>query len=124
MATVVTYTGLANTTGRIHGTGTEPTYVNWGTGAGTAAQSDTTLFTESTDESRVSGTASVVTTTQTDDTWQLVATQTCATAGKTITNAGNFDASTAGNLDVKGDFTGIALSVGDSIQFTITKQFS
>jgi hypothetical protein len=48
------------------------------------------------------------------------------TAGttETITNAGLFDASTSGNLFVKGDFTGIALNSGDSIQFTFKCQFS
>ena len=44
--------------------------------------------------------------------------------GETITNAGLFDASTSGNLFVKGDFTGIALNSGDSIAFTFKVQFS
>jgi len=35
-----------------------------------------------------------------------------------------FDASTSGNLFVKGDFTGIVLASGDSIQFTFKTQFS
>ena len=43
-----------------------------------------------------------------------------ANAGKTITNGGLFDASTAGNLIVKGDFTGIVLATGDKIEFTMT----
>ena len=59
----------------------------------------------------------------TNDTFQVVATQTAGT-GETITNAGLFDASTSGNLFAKGDFTGIALSTGDSIQFTFKVQFS
>lgn len=42
----------------------------------------------------------------------------------TITNAGVFDASTTGNLYVKGDFTGVGLASGDSIQFTFKVQFS
>ena len=39
---------------------------------------------------------------------------------QTITNAGNFTASSAGVLIVHGDFTGIPLAIGDAIQFTIT----
>ena len=62
-------------------------------------------------------------TSTTNDTYQVVGTQTAGT-GETITNAGLFDASTSGNLFVKGDFTGIALNSGDSIQFTFKVQFS
>lgn len=117
MATVFANAGKAITANRVNGTGTAPTFVAWGTGAGTAAAADTTLFTEAA-EARVNGTASVVTTTVTNDTYRVVGTITAA-AGKTITNAGTFDASTSGNLFVKGDFTGIALNTGDAIQFTI-----
>lgn len=123
MATVLTHAGKSIYNNRMRGVGTEPTYVAWGTGAGTAVVGDTTLFTEAA-EARVNGTSSVVTTTNTNDTYQLVGTITCSGSGKTITNAGNFDASTAGNLHVKGDFTGIALNVGDSIQFTIKNQLT
>jgi hypothetical protein len=121
MATLLVNTGKAVVTGRIKGTGTEPTYVAYGTGAGTTALTDTTLFTET--GTRVSGTSSQVTTTTTNDTYQVVGTQ---TAGGTlaITNAGLFDAVSSGNLFVKGDFTTINLSTGDSIQFTFKTQFS
>jgi hypothetical protein len=121
MATLLVNTGKAVVTGRIKGTGTEPTYVAYGTGAGTTALTDTTLFTET--GTRVSGTSSQVTTTTTNDTYQVVGTQ---TAGGTlaITNAGLFDAISSGNLFVKGDFTTINLSSGDSIQFTFKTQFS
>lgn len=118
LATVFTHAGKAITSNRVKGSGTEPNYVAWGTGAGTAAVGDTTLFTEAS-EARVAGTSSQQTTTQTNDTYQVIGTITCAGSGKTITNAGLFDASTSGNLFVKGDFTGIALNVGDAIQFTI-----
>jgi hypothetical protein len=47
-----------------------------------------------------------------------------ASATRAITNAGLFDAVTAGNLFVKGDFSVINLASGDSIQFTIKAQFS
>ena len=121
MATVVTNAGKTLKMNRLRGVGTEPTYIGWGTGAGTAAITDTALFTEAS-EARVSGTSSVVTTTTTNDTYQLVGTLTVAGAGKTITNAGNFDASVAGNLHVHGDFAGMTLNIGDSIQFTIKDQ--
>lgn len=122
LATVLTNAGKAITTNRIKGSGTEPNYVGWGTGAGTAAATDTTLFTEAS-EARVAGTSTQQTTAVTNDTYQVVGTLTCAGAGKTITNAGLLDASSGGNLYMKGDFTGIALNVGDGIQFTMKCQY-
>lgn len=120
MATVLTNAGRAIIANRIKGSGTEPAYVAWGTGAGTAAAADTTLFTESA-EARVAGTSSIVTTTVTNDSYQVVGTIT-ASATRAITNAGLFDASTSGNLFVKGDFSTVNLSTGDAIQFTIKYQ--
>lgn len=122
MATVLANRGKEIICDRILGNGTEPKYVAWGTGAGTAAATDTTLFTESA-ESRTSGTSSKVTTTTTSDTYQVVGTIT-ATGSRTITNAGLFDASTSGNLFVKTDFTGVVLATSDSISFTFKIQFS
>ena len=122
MATLLVNTGKAIVTNYLNGgAATQPKYVAWGTGAGTTAATDTTLFTEVTP--RVSGTTSQVTTSTTNDTFQVVGTQTAGTS-ETITNAGLFDASTSGNLFVKGDFTGVALNSGDSIQFTFKVQFS
>lgn len=124
-ATVIVNGGQAVVINLVSGLGgTVPKYVAWGTGAGTAAATDTTLFTESTDETRTSGTVSRVTTTVTNDTYQVVGTITVATANKTITNVGLFDASTSGNLYFKSDFTGLALNIGDSITFTIKVKFS
>jgi hypothetical protein len=121
MATLLVNAGKAIVTNRIKGAGTEPVYTAWGTGAGTTAATDTTLFTET--GTRVSGTSTQQTTSVTNDTYQVVGTM---TAGGTlaITNAGLFDASTSGNLFVKGDFSTINLSTGDSIQFTFKTQFS
>jgi len=117
MATVLTDTGKAKMIAALFGDShTPPQHVAWGTGAGTAGETDTTLFTEAS-ETRVSGTKTKQTTTVSNDTYQVVGTIT-ADGTKTITNAGLFDASTSGNMYVKGDFTGIALSLGDSIQFT------
>ncbi len=89
--------------------------VGWGTGAGTAAKADTALFVEAS-EARVAATI----TQPTADKNQWVATMTCAGAGKTITNAGLFDAATTGNLVIHGDFAGIVLAIGDKIEFTIS----
>lgn len=122
-ANVFTNAGKAIVTNRIKGSGTEPNQIAWGTGAGTAAATDTTLFTEAS-ESRVAGTSSQQTTTVTNDTYQVVGTMTVAGSGKTITNAGLFDAASAGNMLVKGDFTDIALNVGESIAFTFKLSFA
>jgi len=121
MATLLTTSGHGIVTNRLGGGGTTPNYVAWGTGAGTTAAGDTTLFTEVTP--RTLGTNTQQTTTVTNDTFQVVGTMT-AGVGETITNAGLFDASTSGNLFIKGDFTGIALNSGDSIQFTIKAVFN
>ena len=128
MATFVVDGGLDIVTGRLRGVGTEPLNIGWGTGAGTAARTDTTLFTEalvtlaggSTDHTV--GTSSQVTTTTTDDTYQVTGTRTATGAG-TVTNAGLWDAASGGNLFLKGDFTGIGLASNDSIAFTIKAIF-
>jgi hypothetical protein len=122
MATLLVNTGKAIVTNYLAGgAATQPKYAGWGTGAGTTAVTDTTLFTET--GSRATGTATQVTTSTTNDTYQVVGT---LTAGGTlaITNAGLFDAVSSGNLFVKGDFSTINLSSGDSIQFTFKTQFS
>lgn len=122
MATLLVNTGKAVVTNYLNGgAATQPKYVAWGTGAGTTAATDTTLFTET--GTRVSGTTTQQTTSTTNDTFQVVGTLT-AGGSLTITNAGTFDASTSGNLFVKGDFTGVPLNTGDSIQFTVKVQFS
>lgn len=122
MATLLVNTGKAIVTNYLAGgAATQPKYAGWGTGAGTTGLTDTTLFTET--GSRTTGTATQLTTTTTNDTYQLVGTIT-AVSTYTITNAGLFDAVSSGNLFVKGDFTGIALTSGDSIQFTFKTQFS
>jgi hypothetical protein len=143
MAIVLTSAGKAIVTNRIKGAGTEPAYVGWGTGAGTTSVGDTTLFTEQystsndgTHNTRPAGISSQQTTTVTNDTYQVIATLTCAsgTGAIAVTNAGNFDsngqaanlttAPSGGNLFVKGDFSTINLAIGDSIQFTIKCQFT
>lgn len=133
MATVLTNAGRAIITNRLKGSGTEPLNIGWGTGAGTAAAADTTLFTEKlvdlstngngSNEARTAGTSTQQTTSVTNDTYRVVGTRT-ATGGGTVTNAGLFDATSGGNLFIKGDFSGIPLLTGDSIQFTFNLQFT
>lgn len=121
MATsLLTNAGKAILTNRIIGGGTQPTYIGWGTGAGITNATDTSLFTES--GTRVSGGGSVVTSYTTNDSYQVIATLTSSST-QTITNVGLLDASTAGNLFIKGDFTGIPLVATDAIQFTIKCTF-
>ncbi len=120
--------GRAIVTGRLQGTAQAvPNQGGWGTGAGTTAATDTTLFVEDSGGSpayaRVVATQTQVTTTTTNDTAQAVYTIT-ANAAKTITNAGLFDAASVGNMWLKGDFAGVALNQNDSIQFTFKCQYS
>lgn len=127
MATVKTQTGRAITSGRMIGTSptqAEPKWIGVGTGAGTAAATDTTLFTEV--GSRVSGTSSQVTGTTTNDTYRVVGTYTNVSGGaQTLTNAGTFDASSTGNLNIKGDFAASAtLQIGDAVVLTIDEKFA
>jgi hypothetical protein len=121
MATVYTNAGKAVIPDLIDGTSgvhldAANGKIGWGTGAGTSSPGDTTLFSEAS-EARVA----VVATQPSPDTNQWVATLT-ADSGKTITNAGLFNAASGGTLFVKGDFTGIVLLMGDKIEFTITLQ--
>ena len=125
MATVIANTGRATYNSRLAGGGTEPKQIGVGTGAGTAAVADTTLFAEkaldltTTTGTRLAGTSSSVTTTTTNDTYQVTGTTTF-TGGGTVTNAGLFDNTTigSGNLFMKGDFTGILVAAADSIAWT------
>lgn len=130
-ATVLTHAGKAIVTDRVKGSGAEPSQIGWGTGAGTAGAGDTTLFTEKAVDlsagtgTRTAGTSSRVTTTQTNDTYQVVGTRTATGAG-TVTNAGLFDNATIGSgaLLMKADFAGIGLASADAIEFTFKLQIA
>lgn len=122
MASVFTSAGRAITTARLRGVGSEPAYSAIGTGAGTAAVTDTTLSTEV--EARVLGTSSQVTTSTTNDTYQVVATHTMTGTPRTITNAGLFDASSTGNMAAKADFAGVGLGASDALQLTHKLQYT
>jgi hypothetical protein len=97
MATVVKVTskGREVIAGRMRGstpTQAEPLDVGWGVGTVTATVSDVGLFKEAA-EARVAGTSSLVTTTSTNDTYQVVGTIT-SSSGQTIAEALLSDSST------------------------------
>jgi hypothetical protein len=118
MATVLTNLGEQWLCDRASGVSAlSGSWVAWGTGGGTAAKGDETLFTEAT-EARVDGT--VTTNGSGASAKYQVAATIVADGIKTITNAGNFTANAAGVMIVKGDFTGIPVALNDSIAFTIT----
>ena len=119
-STAVVNAGRAILTNRIIGSGTEPKYVAMGTGTTAVTLTDTTLGGEV--ETRTTGTGTRITTTTTNDTYQVTGTVT-ATGSRTIGEAGLFDASTSGNLFVRGVLAAtVSLSSGDSIAFTFTVQ--
>ena len=125
LAVVFTNAGAAIITNRVIQAGTAPKNIGWGVGVGAAAVGDTALGTESaptTAGGRTVGTESRTTITQTNDNYQVVGT---VTSGSTlaITEAGLFDAVTAGNLLTRGVFTAVNVVSGDSIAFTFGLKF-
>jgi hypothetical protein len=131
MASLVPNVGKAILSGRMIGatpTQAEPHFIGWGTGA-TAGSATSTDVSTAAAEARANGTSSQFTTTQTNDTHQIVGTITAAGA-KTITNVGLFDAAGSGSPPAGGVlyaiFDGLsqALNIGDSIQFTARVQFT
>lgn len=122
MADIITNGGRAQIAGYISNTVSQLTtyYGNVGTGAGTAAVTDTSLFTE-VGSARIAITPTRVTTSVTNDTGQYVFTFT-ATGSTNVTNAGYFTASSAGTLMQKSDHATIPLLAGDSIQYTFKDQ--
>jgi hypothetical protein len=120
--------GLANITAAWEGYASKPIYAQWGTGSGAAATANV-VTTTGTAESRATGTSSRQTTTVTNDTWRVIATIT-ATASRTITEVGLFDAAgtgnppTGGNMCIYGDFPAVGLQLNDSIQFTVDTKFA
>lgn len=131
MAEFVVDGGNAIVVNRVRGTGTEPKYVGWGIGAGATTQADTSLFTEkATDLSsgagtRATGTTSVDTTSDTNDTWVCTATITATGAGS-VTNAGCFDNATigSGSLYCKGDHPARTLAIGQFITYIFAVRHS
>lgn len=124
-ATVFTNAGAAIITNRVTQAGTAPKNIGWGTGTTTAAVSQTALVTEAaptTAGGRTVGTESRTTTTQTNDTYTVTGTVT-AGSSLAITEAGLFDATSAGNMLIRGDFSAVNVVSGDSIAFTFNLKF-
>jgi hypothetical protein len=126
VATVVTTKGKQKAADRMQttpATGGPPKFIGIGTGGGarTAGVADTALTTEV--ETRATGTESIVTVTNTSDAYQTQGTIT-ATAGRTVNEAGTFDASTTGNIDISATFADIGLASGDSLQLTFKHQMT
>jgi hypothetical protein len=125
--TVVTTSGKVTAANRLQTTPTRnpPKFIGMGTGATTAARTaavgDTALSTEV--ETRATGTESIVTVTAANDAYQTQGTIT-ATAGRAVDEAGTFDASTVGNIDISATFPVINLLSGDSLQFTFKHQMT
>lgn len=127
MANGVAFTnaGTAIVTNRIIQAGTAPKNIGWGTGTTTPAVTDTALQTEAaptTAGGRTVGTESRTTTTATNDTYTVTGT---VVAGSTlaITEAGLFDAVSAGNCLIHGVFSAVNVVSGDSIAFTFNLAF-
>ncbi len=128
--TVVTNKGKAFLADRLRTTpGTytvSPKFMAMGVGATgaarTAAAADTALSTQV--ESRTTGTESIVTITQTGDTYQCAGTIT-ASAARNVDEFGLFDASSGGNMAFSATFTVIPLAAsGDAIVFTARIQLT
>ncbi len=112
---IICNVGIAKVAGLVAGTATGGFgYMATGTGTTAAAATDTALQTE---VLRVATTNSLVTTTVTNDTSQFVGTFNY-TATYAITEAGIFDASSAGNLLAHQVFAAVNVVSGDSIQIT------
>lgn len=98
---------------------TAPKYLGIGTGATAAARTaiatDTALSTEV--ETRTSGTESVLTTTLTNDTYQVSGSITM-TAPRAVDEGGTFDAATVGNMAVS--WTQLVDNFGTGDTYTIT----
>jgi hypothetical protein len=102
-ATVATYSGRGIIWNRLKGSGTEPLNIGWGNPASVTASAspNVNLFQPQT-EARTAGVSSIVTTTSLGDTYRVIGTIVCATAPKTITEAGLFDTTTLSGTSTLG----------------------
>lgn len=125
MAVAFVNGGPAIVTNRMIAGGTAPKNIGWGIGTTAAAVTQTALVTESaptTAGGRTVGTEARTTITQTNDNYQVTGTVT-AGSSLAITEAGLFDAVTAGNMLIRGDFAAVNVVSGDSIAFTFGLKF-
>lgn len=120
LATVFVNAGTAIVTNRMIQAGTAPKNIGWGIGTTAAAVTDTALQTESaptTSGGRTVGTEARTTITVTNDNYQVTGTVT-AVSSLAITEAGIFDAVSAGNMLIHSVFSAVNVTSGDSIAFT------
>lgn len=125
LATVFTNAGAAIITNRVTQAGTAAKNIGWGIGTTAAAVTDTALVTESaptTGGGRTVGTESRTTISVTNDNYQVAGTVT-AGSGLAITEAGLFDAVSAGNMLIRSVFSAVNVVSGDSIAFTFGLKF-
>jgi hypothetical protein len=126
-ATVVTTSGKVTAANRLQTTPTRnpPKFIAIGTGATGAARTavvgDTALSTEV--ETRATGTESIVTVTNANDAYQVQGTITF-TGSRAVDEAGTFDASSVGNMDISATFPVINGLSGDSLQLTFKHQMT
>lgn len=127
MLTAFTNAGTAIITNRLVAAGgTAPKNIGWGIGTTTAAVTQTALVTESaptTAGGRTVGTEARTTGTNANDQYTVTGTVT-AGGSLAITEAGLFDAVTAGNMLIRGDFAAVNVVSGDSIAFTFNLKFA
>lgn len=125
MAVVLTNGGRAVTVQRVMGSGAEPKYLGVGTGAGSAAVGNTSLFSEVAADLttgtgvRFTGTSAAYSTNVSGDTYGVTAVCTATGVGS-ITNIGLWDAATigSGNLFTHADFpVPLGLGIGDEATF-------
>jgi len=122
MANLITDTGRAATASRLNGSGGEAafTYLEIGTGTTAAAVGNTALVTPITTGggARAAATVSRVTTDTTNDTARLVYTWTFSSSFA-VTEAGAFNAASAGTMLNRQVFTAVNVLSGDSLQLTV-----
>ena len=118
---LMTNAGFALVAGRLNGSGSPAaaTYIAVGTGTTAAAATDTALQTElaTSGLSRANGTVSLVTTTVTNDTAQIVVTYTVS-GSAAVTESGVLNAASVGTLLCRQVFSAINVVSGDSLQIT------
>lgn len=120
---LITNAGAAGVASRINGSGAEAAfvYIAVGTGVAAADVTDTTLGTETAASglSRVSATASRVTTDVTNDSARLTTTFT-VTGTVAVTESGVFNAASVGTLLARQVFSAVNVVNGDSLAVTWT----
>lgn len=121
VSNLITNAGRALISGLINGSGTPAaaTYIAVGTGTNAANASDTTLQTETSGSglTRAAATVSLVTTTVTNDTAQMLKSFT-VTGTVAVTESGVLNASSVGTLLCRQVFSAINVVNGDTLQIT------